>query len=158
MRRWAAASILLLLPGFVLSLLLALGERDWFHCFAHAEFADPPPLAPLFAPGELTPVLLETLTPPFSGPAMMLWHFGPGAFFAVLYLSTRNAPRQRAALAGAALYLGALTVVLLPVARQHGCGSAGPDSAINLPFFHAAGRRHRAGRRQTLLPDRRHAP
>ena len=108
MIRVAGAATVLFLPGFVLSFLLALGERDWFHCFSHAETSDSPPLPSLFASGEFTPVLLETLTPPLSHWILALAHFDFSALAG--YEPPANAREDWSALVGLLLALASREV------------------------------------------------
>jgi len=129
----------LILPGFVLSFLLALGERDWFHCFAYADNAEAPRLPSIFAPGELTPILLETLTPPVSNPALFAWHFGPTVGFALLFGLTRSRLKRRVLFIALALYLACLLWMLLPLSGQHSCDSSGAGSRLTLPVFTGIG-------------------
>lgn len=139
MSRMAGALALLLLPGLLLSFLLALGERDWFHCFAHADHAAAPPLPSLFAAGELAPVLLETLTPPFSHPLLGALHFGPTLLFALFFLRAGSPGQRRILLAALGAYLLFCLWMLLPPASQHDCDRKGAGAAFSLPLFAIAG-------------------
>ena len=122
----------------MLSFLLALGERDWFHCFAHAGAATPPPLPSIFAPAELTPVLLETVMPPFSHWLNPLFYFGPFAIFAVLFLFARTLPAHVILAAVFALFLLFCLWRLLPPAALHACDANGPgDLALLIPILFA---------------------
>lgn len=128
-----------IVPGFMISFLLALGERDWFHCFAHAETSTPPPMPSLFAPGEFSSVLLETVTPPLSGWWLFALHFGPTAAFALLVLLARSPAQRRTGLAALALFLLWALWMLLPPSSQHACDAAGPDAMPILTLLVAVG-------------------
>lgn len=131
--RATGAVAVLLLPGFVFSFLLALAERDWFHCFTYAETASgAPPLPSIFSAGELTPVLVQTLTAPVSTALMALLHAAPTAVFALFVFRTRSRPARRAQLAGLALLLGYGAWYLTPPVVPHGCDGSGPPEATAL--------------------------
>ena len=134
MSRLPGALAVLLLPGFGLSFLLALGERDWFHCFAYADQVTPP-LPSLFAPGELMPVLLETLTPPFSHPLMAALHFGPSLLFALFFLLSHSRAQRRTLLIALAAFLLFCLWKLLPLSGQHNCDGNGVQTGGLLPFL-----------------------
>ncbi len=134
MIRLCAALAVLLLPGFLLSFLLALGERDWFHCFAYGDSVAPP-LPSLFASGELTQVLLETLTPPFSHPLMTLLHFGPSLLFALFFYLAKSRAQRRTLLITLAVFVLFYLWTLLPPSGQHDCDRKGADSSLSLPLF-----------------------
>ena len=126
--RAAEALFLLLFTGFGLSLLLALGERDWFHCFTYAE-ALRPPMPSLFAPGELMPLLLETVTPPFGDPYLFLLHFAPGLAFGFYCLHT---PHRRSLGIALGLFVLVSLLLLLPIADQHDCDRKGTGAVFTL--------------------------
>jgi len=135
MTRAAGAIAIFMAPGFLLSFLLALGERDWFHCFSYTGTWNAPSLPSIFAPGELTPVLLETLTPPFSHWLLTILHFGPFALFALLFYLARQSSQRNAILLGLALFIGVCLFALLPAASQHDCDRKGTDAAFLLFTF-----------------------
>ena len=126
--RAAEALFLFLITGFGLSFLLALGERDWFHCFTYAE-ALRPPMPSLFAPGELMPVVLETLTPPFGDPYLFLLHFAPGLAFGFYWL---RAPHRRTLGIALGLFVLIALLMLLPVSAQHDCDRKGTGALFTL--------------------------
>ena len=125
--RAATALFLCLITGFGLSFLLALGERDWFHCFAYADGIRPP-MPSLLGPGELMPVLLETLTPPFGDPYLFLLHFAPGLVFATYWLGRPRRPLLIAYL----LFVALAFVLLLPISGQHDCDRKGTEGLFTL--------------------------
>ena len=131
MKSWAQAAALLVLSGFGLSLLLALGERDWFHCFAHADGIRPA-MPSLFAPGELMPVLLETLTPPFGHPLLFLLHFAPGLGFGFFWLRSQSKAQRNALLIAFSLFILLAGLLLLPPGSQHDCDRKGTDGLFAL--------------------------
>lgn len=131
MRRTVLALAYLLGSGLLLSFLLALGERSWFHCFAHLG-AEAPALPSLLAPGELMPVLLETLTPPFGHWLLFLLHYGAGLGFALAVILASH-PKQHATLFWVfLLFLAAVLLVLLPITSQHDCDRKGTDAIFSL--------------------------
>ena len=126
-----AALAVLILPGFLLSFLLALGERHWHHCFIHIK-GDAPGLPSIFAPGEFIPVVLETVTPPFSHPLMTLLHFGPFLLFALFLWLGPTRRIRRAMWVSLALFLVTCLLILLPLDMQHECDEAGPQGWLLL--------------------------
>lgn len=125
--RAGAALFLCLIPGFGLSFLLALGERDWFHCYAFIGQTRPD-IPSLLIWDELRQVLLETVTPPFGDPYLFLLHFAPGLAFGALWL-TRP---QRALVLGWAIFVALCLIWLLPVATQHDCDPKGTEGVFAL--------------------------
>ncbi|MCG7574732.1 hypothetical protein MHM39_14260 [Phaeobacter sp. CNT1-3] len=132
--RASQALFLFLLTGFGLSFLLALGERDWFHCYAHVG-TDRPPLPSIWAEGELMPVILETLTPPFGHPMLFVLHFGAGIAFATYWLRHPRRPLLFAYAMFAVLSL----FTLLPPSSEHGCDPTGTGGLYALTFLTLAG-------------------
>jgi hypothetical protein len=139
MIRTGGAVAILILPALLLSFLLALGERDWFHCFAHVDSTNIPPLPSIFDRGEFMPVLLETLTPPFSRPLLAVLHFGPTLIFAILFGLSRSNARRRMLLMVLGLFLIWVVWMLVPAASQHDCDRKGTDAMLALPMFILAG-------------------
>ena len=128
---------ILLLPGFLLSALRALAERDWRLCLAQDGRTDPPPS--LLAPAELIPVLHDTIASPLTHPLATLLHVGPFVVFALLYRLAATAAARRALLIALAAFLAFCAHVLLSPSGLHDCDRKGTDALILLAGLAPAG-------------------
>ena len=154
MTRWVGALICVLGTGLLLSFLLALGERSWFQCFAQTGDGSDL-LAGLFASGDVVPVLLETLTPPFGHWALFLLHYGAGIGFALALVLARTSRQRRALWAALALFFVVALWMLVPVSSQHDCDRKGTNAVFLLMLLSPLGYVLALGSHVLFRPKRR---